>query len=503
MSRHPRRTRIFLYFNSLLRKGLLLHFWLYARGNDPAILRKLFYIFATLFGPFLHGQTLSVLENTTEPVLLSRDFVFYRDDASEMDFAEAVASKKFFTIDADVANFHVTSATIWARGRITARVPGDWYLSADPTQFSLATLYTRHSGGKWSEISTGAFLPPAQRKPRVNHLIYDLHLAPGDTVDVLFRVKEYMPIQLNFRAGTLGFYVEEFHRMDLYNAICYGMMLMMMIYNLYLFFVQHKRVYLYYVVYVAASLAFSAGINGHLMYMPQWLKQLTMMTVPALIPISFGVFGVLFTLDLFGHALSKRLRLVNKIFIALALINVAVSASPFKHFGQLMLQVMGLLLSVVCIGSGIAAWRAKHASAKYYLAGFGAYTLALVYLILSGQNIVPNNMWAVHSLITGSAIESIMLSFAAADKLKYSEREKEKAQEEALHQLEENARIIREQNITLEQKVKERTLELAEKNKEILDSIHYASRIQRTLLPADSYIEKRLAQLKQRGLRAE
>lgn len=89
-------------------------------------------------------------------------------------------------------------------------------------------------------------------------------------------------------------------------------------------------------------------------------------------------------------------------------------------------------------------------------------------------------------------IESIMLSFAAADKLKHSEKAKEKAQADSLRQAEENARLVREQNAMLEQKVQERTLELAEKNKEILDSIHYASRIQRSLLPTDTYIEKRL-----------
>ena len=54
---------------------------------------------------------------------------------------------------------------------------------------------------------------------------------------------------------------------------------------------------------------------------------------------------------------------------------------------------------------------------------------------------------------------------------------------------------VRERNLLhekaiLEQKVKERTSELAEKNKEITDSINYAQNIQRAILPAITSIEK-------------
>jgi two-component system, NtrC family, sensor kinase len=490
MSDHPKHIgrRVnslgkFSYFNCLMRPVLA---------------------FILLFSGSLSvsAQATSVLANTEEAVVLTRDFVFFKDEAGVMTLDEAARSDRFYKVDADLINFNVTSATVWARGRLTARAAGSWYLSVDPMQFSLATFYIRHKHGAWQETPTGTLLRPEERKPSVNHLLFNLELTPGDTVDVLFRIKEYLPVQLHLRAATLEVYLVMFNRMDLYNAVCYGLMIMMMIYNLYLYFVQRKRVYLYYVIYVAASLVFSAGINGHIMYLPQWVKNYAFELVPAFIPITFGVFGVLFTLDLFGDAISKRFRLACKVFIWLALLNLVISATPFKYFAQHMLQIMGLLLSVVCIGSGVSALRAKHASATYYLLGFGAYTLTLGYLILSGQNIVPNSAFVVHALITGSAIESIMLSFAAGDKLKHSEKEKERAQEEALRQAQENARIIREQNVMLEQKVKERTLELAEKNKEILDSIHYASRIQRTLLPADSYIEKRLAALRQ-GKRKE
>lgn len=41
-----------------------------------------------------------------------------------------------------------------------------------------------------------------------------------------------------------------------------------------------------------------------------------------------------------------------------------------------------------------------------------------------------------------------------------------------------------------------------EKQKEILDSIHYAKRIQRSLLPTEKYIEKKLKELSERSKEA-
>jgi hypothetical protein len=60
----------------------------------------------------------------------------------------------------------------------------------------------------------------------------------------------------------------------------------------------------------------------------------------------------------------------------------------------------------------------------------------------------------------------------------------------AIEQEKEKQHILATQNEMLERKVKERTHQLAEKNKEILDSIHYASRIQKSLLPNEKYISR-------------
>lgn len=75
--------------------------------------------------------------------------------------------------------------------------------------------------------------------------------------------------------------------------------------------------------------------------------------------------------------------------------------------------------------------------------------------------------------------------------------EVEELSAKTLEQEKEKQQLLAQQNIILEQKVKERTAEvvsqkelLEEKQKEILDSIRYAKRIQTSLMPTEKYLRK-------------
>jgi len=164
-------------------------------------------------------------------------------------------------------------------------------------------------------------------------------------------------------------------------------------------------------------------------------------------------------------------------------------ATPYKHMAFNIIRGLGLLLGVLCVSAGIRAWIKGSSAAKFYVLGFGTYLSGLAFLILSGH-LIPANSFAVMAVITGSMLECVFLSFAQADKLKVYQLEKEKAQHEVIEQVQKNEKLVREQNVVLEQKVQERTAELAEKNKEITDSIQYAKRIQGTLLATEAELQQ-------------
>jgi signal transduction histidine kinase len=80
--------------------------------------------------------------------------------------------------------------------------------------------------------------------------------------------------------------------------------------------------------------------------------------------------------------------------------------------------------------------------------------------VLKDINVLPYNFITVYTMPVGSAIEAILLSFALADKINILKREKELSQANEIRVMIANKRIVEEQNVNLEKKVKERTFEL-------------------------------------------
>src|ERR1700757_3672105 len=462
--------------------------------------------FATLVlfvsASFLLAQNTYTLKPATEPTRISNQFLYFQDETNTLTLEDVVKSNDFKPIDREVPNYDVTKATIWGKLKITCTEEEQWYLTFDPPTFNQVSIFQKRGDGTWVEKKEGNAVATNLKTMPVNHLFFKLNLKPGDTTFIVFKLRDYYPIQIDIKAGTLTAFMQAFHYNDLFNCTCYGIIIMMVLYNLYLFITQREIGYLYYVLYVFFVLTFITYLGGYGLHLPAFLFGIFHFS-PAVPPAAFGLFLALFTKHLFKGALPNWMVKTNIVFCGIAVFIMIVSVFDYKHFAYILLNIFGLLLGIICFTSAIIAQLKGHTSAKYYLFGVGAYLAGLAYLILSGGHLFSGSvMTAFLAMTTGSTIESIMLSFALGDKMKSFIKDKEKAQEEALQQSKENERLVREQNTVLEQKVKERTAEvieqkelIEEKQKEILDSIRYAKRIQTSLLPTESYISSRLNKL--------
>jgi signal transduction histidine kinase len=85
----------------------------------------------------------------------------------------------------------------------------------------------------------------------------------------------------------------------------------------------------------------------------------------------------------------------------------------------------------------------------------------------------------------GTALEVTLLSLALADRINILKKEKEISQAEALEAAQENERIIKEQNVILEQKVQERTTELVATNDELSDTLQDLKETQSQLVASE------------------
>lgn len=154
------------------------------------------------------------------------------------------------------------------------------------------------------------------------------------------------------------------------------------------------------------------------------------------------------------------------------------------------------LFSVLLAAYTIIRLRLKGVNVDFFFAlAFIILIIGGVVFILGNLSIVGDKIISLGALKISSALEFVVLSISMSNKYGKLQKEKEEAQQEALHTLKEKNALMDESNIRLERQVKERTSEielqkeeLAKSNQEIVSSIKYAKRIQEAILPSDEQV---------------
>ncbi len=415
------------------------------------------------------------------------------------DILKPEVQASFKPFDRPIPNLGLTRSCAWSRVRITVTEPLNWQLDIGTPYLRRVELYKKE-GEKIEPRYSGLLLSPEEREGLGNHYYFPLKLAPGDTAEYYILVEDIMPMSLYFKAGEIEYFFEEDHTTNFFHGLYIGMMLLMVLYNLFLFFTGMDRVYVYYVLYIIFNTLFICFYLGYILEMP-YFGRYVFYRMPVLVPALFGVFGLLFTARFLNTR--KHAPFLHKVIVAFlytVFLPVGFALFGYQQESIMMIQYMGLLLCLISFLTGVTVLYRGYRPAKFYVLGFGFYMSGLLILIISDITGTLNDLPALrYSLEIGSCIEAVMLSFAIGDKLNAANKDKQKAQAETLERSLENERLVKEQNTELERKVKERTAEIEhqkevieEKNKDITSSIQYAKRIQGALLASDNVLEKNL-----------
>lgn len=426
------------------------------------------------------------------PPHIGKHISIYIDETAKLkieDVTSASVIKQFNASSEDILNFNITKSAIWCKFSATTSQNADWLVEYQNSSNNKIDLYTFKKGRLIRTQHAGIPYPKEKRTLLGGRILLDLNLNSGDTLEYFLRSVGSGPMVISLRASEVRSFFEEDHKLNLLHGMFYGIMLLMVLYNLFLYFTNRDKVYVYYIFYIIFSTLFIAFFIGYIYILPEFFLFM-FNRFPVLVPSLFGFFGLLFTIEFLNtKKLAPKLHKAIMIFIMLVLLPLALAIVGYPHESVSIIQVFGIVLAILSFATGITVLRKGYRPAKFYVIGFGAYMLGLVILIVTNAIHVSIRGIEAYALEIGSAIEAIMLSFAIGDKLNIANYENEK--------------LIREQNSMLEQKVKERTAELEEqkdiveeKNKEITDSIRYAKRIQKTLMPSERFIEKNMDRLK-------
>ncbi len=396
---------------------------------------------------------------------IGRHVEVFEDKKGTMSLEDVMTHGVFHPVNQQVLNLGLSDAAFWVRFTVSNQGNRQLLLELGQATIDYAGLYILSPGQEPVLVEEGEFRAFGERKYKHQHYIFDLAVPPQEERTYLLKIRSNEQITVPLSIGIRQHIFESLMTKDLVLGLFFGVMVVMILYNLFIYFTVRDNTYIFYVAYILLFALSQASLHGYsfrfLWPQSTWMAQHSTFIFPSLASIA----GILFA-KIFLHTNKYVPRLDRVLYVLIGIFSLSVLLAFFGRY-QLSFAIMQnntLLTSLYLIILAILVFRKGYRSAQYFLVAWSALLLGATILVLRDYGVFPSNNFTSNALVFGSAIEVVLLSFALSDKINTLRREKEDAQGQMLLAYAENERMIKEQNLILETKVRERTLELQASN---------------------------------------
>jgi len=291
-------------------------------------------------------------------------------------------------------------------------------------------------------------------------------------------------------------------------GIIYGVIVALLLYNLFILIALRDRAYVWYVLATGSGLLFILSMSGHgFQYawpdaaVPFWLDRITLPALWSLFVLRFAQ-ELLYTHK--GLLLAHRLLSAS---CAVYLIVMLINAFGYRAESALMLALIPIVSVPTALISAAIRFYQGFIPARFYLLGYGMVLGSGVLLVMRAAGIIQPSSFTAYLFPIAVAAETILFSFALAYRIQILKQEKAAALEQADREKTARLALIQANADELQAAVAQRTAELAAANLRLRereeDLQHAAFHDPLTELPNRRYLVDRaevtLADAQRRG----
>jgi signal transduction histidine kinase/CheY-like chemotaxis protein len=354
-----------------------------------------------------------------------------RGDVSIADVSSPALAEAFHRHTKPVLNAGYSRSVFWLQLDLNYRPQArrgqqPWLLEVAYPPLDQIELYLPDGhGGFQLAQRTGDALPFASRQIAQNNYVFELNLQPNQPQRLYLRVQSQGSVIVPLTLWSPTAYLEELPARIYVLGIIYGVLLVMLLYNLFIFISVRDRSYFYYIVYIAAFGLYQVSVNGAgIEYFwpnsPWWANAAT----PFLIGLA-AIFGCQFARS-FLHT-REHSPWVDRLLLLLMAIGLLVMALALFASYALALRLataLALLFTLVILLAGVLAWRRGLRVARYFIFAWSAFLLGGLVNTLMVLGLLPNTFLTMYASQMGSALEVGLLSLALADRINVMKEER-------------------------------------------------------------------------------
>ncbi len=347
-------------------------------------------------------------------------------------------------------NFGFSNSAFWLQTLVRSTELTYWNLWIRYSLLDLAELWLCPlpvSSAADCRYQQSGDLQPFSTNRTVNHpnIIIPVTLQPQQDYALLMRLQTQGTFQIPASIADNDTLQDKLLANNILRGGYYATMIVMGLYNLFIFFSTRERSYLFYSGFVLSFLLFHMVYEGSAFqfFWPE-APHFNEFALPVFFAINMLILSFFVPNFLGLKVRSPGAFRLFRVYSALALVSVLML--PLLHY-HTMVQIHNLLSIVITASAlfvGIRIWAQGHAAARFFTIAWAVFITGLILANARSLGLVPTNTFTLYAYQIGSFMEVILLSLALGERIMQLQKDQLEARKELLKSQEDAIQYLRD-----------------------------------------------------------
>ncbi|MGE8845446.1 7TM diverse intracellular signaling domain-containing protein [Leptospira terpstrae] len=348
---------------------------------------------------------------------------------SDLSFEEVKKTNLFEESKSLSPNFGFTKNVYWVRFELhNESNERDWFIHVSYPLLDKIEFYEL-TDKSWKQIITGDSYVFSARPLEEKSFIFPVKLGLQKNKTYYFRFESEGTVQFPITVYSHERFLKLKEKENLSLGIYYGIVFVLVIYNLILLFMLRDWGYLYYLLYISLYGLSQSVLNG-LAFQIFWPNSPHWANISLPFVGGFSLFwGLQFTRSFLNT--KRNTPTWDKIIFVLMglMLFLMLSSFVFSYYVNIYLLASFVILFALSVFLvAVVCWDKGYKPARYFLIAWVALLFGVGIYSLKGFGILPANIFTEYGLQAGSAIEMCLLSLGLAYKIKLANSDKNRAE---------------------------------------------------------------------------
>ncbi len=404
--------------------------------------------------------------NQKEVIIPISELEIFEDKEGVVNFQQVINGQINFTVNEDFQpKDYNTNSYYWVKFPLELRATqgNQWLIEFYDQTIDYIEVYIPDTLKNYDSIVMGDAFPFNQKE--LHHKNFEIFVDPSiEGINTYyFRIKSHTYADIRIALRSVSRFVEYSLFEYFLYGLFYGMIVIIILYNLLMYLAIREVKYLYYTFYILSVGLYASCVDG-VAYQYLWPNS------PQWNQIAHGVFlfSLIFWAVVFGHRFlnvkNSALRLHKIIWIVIiarSLLFLYALIFDNKLFEVRNIEIIPLSLIFY---TGVYVLIRGYRPARFFVMAYGVLFMGFLIKALLNLSIIPFSIVSYYSLHICFLIEMLFLSYALSDRVRILKSNRDRAMKRIILQHKENVKLKDKVNKELEHLVDKRTTEIQEKN---------------------------------------